>query len=1107
MGRSSQSRALGALFLASAATAACASDFSTARDVPTRGTLGAELYTALCDRVAAQALPEDVTGASWHAMCYPDDNGLYATAVDTTALVPLDPNALYADGGPAPLAAQQADRAYRVARIEAIARDRVEVTSAFDDALPAITIPLKDLTSQDPTQSCAAAGTGPLHPELAAVLGRMTPVEDDGTLPLFTEALGRVTTNVAAAPDAQAALAHLDARQGYRPLDIILGAARPVLSYPSFVPMVQTLLSLLATDSDPYNPAGILDPSKPLGPGNRRPLPGADAAFMQQLLEVGRDEWRTPAPATLPPLLTVTPDPVIPVRQLLSRPRTTLELTRQIMLQTSTSFEVGLTPETFVTARDPRGYAAVPLVGGAVPAPFVDADHDGLPDVDAAGVFVTSNGQPVPAPFFSPDGVDGPRDGSGRALGAGGAPLYASIDVGQTFMAALEDDLVPLLDPDPAHAHETIMDAEAGAYVLFGKRVPAATRTYPPDPESASPAAPVVLPYDGFDPDTSPLEDLVYALAVMMADPVMDNLTQLGHALLAQHSQAVARLVGLGLQMKAIADAHPEAHLPATSTLWDELLDDLALIVHEQDDIGAGGVLEDLLLSFGNDLTPQLQPAFAAYTNYCDQLTYDPNSTNCSTYTDLQTCVLNGPPWNASSKNLDALHVACDRGAPDDGTNRSALQMFMQTLHDARGMSACTKAGAVANVTFSLGALGTVNFDYPTSSLSGVACTLVGAPAPPSTMPQCGILEIPDVDAMLLDVVLNRATFDIRDPCLLALMKSPITNLVGGVDAFLQEQAGVVGFDTHPTVPGISRFFYFGTPDDGSQGDTNPATKQTWTFIQGLIDPPPTSACKPAPFTDSSGNKLNLFDCTTTPQYDLRHRDPGATFPIELYGFTTNVQPLAAAFDDHGQSALFIDLFNTLHLHWGSAAQPASVCDPTLPKTNDRWCSQDGAVTYEPLLYDVLEHTDLLATLHDTIPILQATSITHCEAQDPQTHACTKTKTIDGVEVLAEALRVMIDPAENKGLTDRNGVQTAPRNDGTTNPQVTPIYLFLDALDEIDAAFTAWASAHPTDDRHPAWLSARSQLVDEFFSVNGWGERDVGEPCGTRRLAAAARRD
>ena len=41
------------------------------------------------------------------------------------------------------------------------------------------------------------------------------------------------------------------------------------------------------------------------------------------------------------------------------------------------------------------------------------------------------------------------------------------------------------------------------------------------------------------------------------------------------------------------------------------------------------------------------------------------------------------------------------------------------------------------------------------------------------------------------------------------------------------------------------------------------------------------------------------------------------------------------------------------------------------------------------------------------------------------------------------------------GLTDRLGNQTSPRNDGTTNPQVTQTDLFIDALKGIDAAFAA----------------------------------------------------
>ncbi|HEX3344577.1 MAG TPA: hypothetical protein VHS09_08385, partial [Polyangiaceae bacterium] len=409
---------LAALCAAGAASAVgCSSDFDTTRATPPRGTLGAELFIALCDRVAAQALPEDVTSASWHAVCHPDANGQYAPTVDQSRLPPINPDAVDVDGNPVSLARQQTERAYRVARIEALGRDRVEVAAAFDAAFPEVPLPLKDLASADPAASCDEAGSGPLPAELAAVLGRFVTLEDDGTVPIFTEGLGRVMNDVKASPGVQDALARFDARQGYRPLDIALGAARPLLAYPQLVPMVRSLLSLVATDSDPYDPAGAVDPSKPVGVGNRKPLPGAAATQMQQLLAVGREELRTAtAPAPLP-LLATTTDPAVTTRQLLSRPRTTLELTRQIMLQGAPGFDVGLTPARYVVARDPRAYAAVPLVNGAVPAPFVDADHDGLPDVDPLGQFTTTTGQPVASPFFSPDGVDGNRDSAGRAVG------------------------------------------------------------------------------------------------------------------------------------------------------------------------------------------------------------------------------------------------------------------------------------------------------------------------------------------------------------------------------------------------------------------------------------------------------------------------------------------------------------------------------------------------------------------------------------------------------------------------------------------------------------------------------------------------------------------
>ena len=117
--------------LLAAAALGCSSDFDTDRVTPPRGTLGQELFIALCDRVAAQALPEDVTGASWHAVCHPDASGNFATTVDQTRLPPLDPNAVDVDGNPVPLALQQ-----RSARTASRASRRSPATGVEIDRAP-----------------------------------------------------------------------------------------------------------------------------------------------------------------------------------------------------------------------------------------------------------------------------------------------------------------------------------------------------------------------------------------------------------------------------------------------------------------------------------------------------------------------------------------------------------------------------------------------------------------------------------------------------------------------------------------------------------------------------------------------------------------------------------------------------------------------------------------------------------------------------------------------------------------------------------------------------------------------------------------------------------
>ena len=68
----------------------CAGEFDTTRkkSEPT-GSLGEDLYSALCDRVGASVLTEDIYGLSYHAVCHRDQSGKYGNTVDESKLPPV----------------------------------------------------------------------------------------------------------------------------------------------------------------------------------------------------------------------------------------------------------------------------------------------------------------------------------------------------------------------------------------------------------------------------------------------------------------------------------------------------------------------------------------------------------------------------------------------------------------------------------------------------------------------------------------------------------------------------------------------------------------------------------------------------------------------------------------------------------------------------------------------------------------------------------------------------------------------------------------------------------------------------------------------------------
>jgi hypothetical protein len=1053
------------LVASAALLAACASDIDTTRNPPPRGTLGTEMYGVICDRVGAQALHEDLTGASFTSLCHPAADGSWADHVDLTKLTALDPAAHDANGNPMPLAKQQADRAHAVARIETLAKHRADLIAALDFALPDVDIPVHDLGNPDPKKSCnppAASGEARLHDALRDLLARFGPLYDDGTLPQSTESLARVMNAFKASTDAQAAYARLDARQGYRPVGLALGAARPVTAYPKMRDFANSLLTLLSADSKPYDLHPQLDAQ-----GQRIRVPGAAYTQFSKLLEVAHGELRDAAPD---PAVGLLHAPVVDPsgRQDLSRPRTNLEMMQEVLYATDPAFGGG--PSQYIVRRDARGYALVPPVNGAVPPPFVDADGDGLADVDALGRFITSDGSSAPSPFFAAGLPFGVRDPAGRAVGAQGQLVYGYVDTSHTFTASLLGDLEPLVNADPQAQHETLIYALEGAQVLFGTRdgSPVSHKTYSPDPDVGP--APVTLAYDAFHPESSPLLDLVYATSQLLADPSTDMSLPLAKDLLVNHLPDVARAVGDGLYGKAIADKHPEATIPSTSTLWDEMIDLSVAVAQEP------GLLEDVLHAFADDATAPLGGIFSSYAAFNDRISYDRGN-------------LNGPPFNFATNSTSVMVTPVDRTKADTGANRSALQRFVQTIHDTNGTTVCNKEGAVVHAR-GVSLLG--NVDICAGGLLPFCGQLGTRP-----FHECEVFKIDNVSAFYLDAIVGKANLYFRP----SILRSGLLGIGAPTVDTIQQSSGIQGFwdpptasTFRPTPQWLNRLVFFDLQNDSTtSAGANYVTNHFLTDLQGqqigtsvcperlIPDPVPG-----APDASPDGQVHGLRACQDGDWFFQRDQDN--TFVWENFGFYRAITPLATAFANHKREDLFVGLMEILHKHWGDSAVSADECKLGVDaKGVQQNCTREGAVTYEPLLVDLLA-SDLVPALHQLAKTVSGITVPQCTATDPTTHACTAVQNVDGVTVLAESTRALMDPtrAAAQGLTDRAGNVTSMRNDGTTNPQVTPLYLVLQALRGIDARFAAYAAANPSDTQRQAhWLAARSQLVDQFLDVAG----------------------
>jgi len=1027
---------------------ACSGDFDDSRK-PSEpvGTLGDDLYTAMCDRVGASVLTEDLSGASYHPICHRDQFGKYADQVDQSKLPPVAGTSAVA-------------RKLALAKLGAMVRRRDDLIRAFNQTF-------SDAPVDDPFHP---GQTVPGHVALQRFLQRVVPLYEtnpvdtagtgprEGLMPSVTRAAGRLFAGLggpgqdpqaqfgdpAKAKAAQLALARLSGRLGYRPLRVALGAIKPSMAYPDLRNLAQTM-------------------SSRMGPG------GIMREAFQNVLGMTQNELATSLPQPIPaPYQILDASTLQP-----NRPRTNVEVARAIMLSTNPAFAAPGAEPRYMVVRDPRGYAVPagnqPGVPGTVGGAFVDMDGDGLADVDSTGRFLGPSGglAQVDTPFVVPGlGRFLPPDVYGRAVDPGGNPVYQYLNTSETFVGATTRDLDPLLNPDPVAESEAIADLLSGAYALYG------------DPIQNKADWAVGGIYPSFDTSQSPMLDLIHATGWMFShkrsDVHLKFLAKLfddtpGPGGAPSNLDLTARVVGAALKIREVSNQHPEIKLDPSVTIWDELQEVLVQTAKDP------ALFKDVLRALAHpDTQAYMGNAYSNYSKWKDALYYDTNN-------------INGPPVNLTDASNPEPHVPTDLTKPDVGDDRSDMYRILQIIHDVNGVNACNKEGAKVK------ALGiTVPGSYSECEL--FYFENMGVFYLESILGKAKL----NVRSGFLNLLLTLGGALGLDPDGVFEDGSGITGMTRTPTAEALNRLVFFGSQSTKFDPMFGGQMPDRDPNwNGKNGKTN-------EFISLMLDATSTAVCpeRLVNVPNASGGEppsLWLADCGAAggDKNDLlRLRGKGIIFLWEKYDFYKGMRPLLKAYDDHGKSQLFLDTVETLYRHWPTDqhgpecnnngnfgdrpwAKFLSDADRAAHKVNPaynaKYCNSSGVTRYEPILAEAFA-SDLLPALGELVKRIDDPNFVSDDR-----NGGTK---LSGLDIMDDMTLALMDPdyASSVGMIDRFGNKTAKWANGQiSKPQLTMFDLFAEAMRNIDVRLPDGSA------RQTRWRRARSKLVDQFLTVDGDG--------------------
>lgn len=814
---------------------------------------------------------------------------------------------------------------------------------------------------------------------LEKFMEQLLPLTDDRTMETAIASLGELLGTMSSDPDFSPALARLAIRNGYRPTKTAAGLVHTIVYYPNIDDFLGKTLALIA------------------------PMGSADAEW-RQLLAAGAMALRSAQPVANP-----------------GDSQRTLRLALDFMTSTHPDLATG-SARPLVT-RDYRGLAMASTdASGKVVAPFVDKNGDGLADVDALGHFVDAQGKPlkVPSPFPDLGASDGaPRDAQGRALAGatGTATLYRYFDLDGTVFGGLARETLKLMDP----VKDTTLGLLWGAGALLGPRS-SQTKVY------LDPAGGMIgsISYNGYDVTQSSVLDLLHAFIQLLGDPNADQSFQATATLLNQYESPTARLIGAMLDASDRGKKHPEAQIPATSVLYDDLMPLIARV------LAVPGLPEDLLNALEDPRTKDFAPMVARLMSANNQIDFQRNGPNY--------------PLNMNGQDLDAINPV-NRTMPDVDYNRSLMQRIAHLIHDSNGVQFCNKAGANP--------------------------TVLGIPFGP--YPKCGLFRIDDLALFYIlnmsSVASNKGAFpasadhanpgggnyyDGADFC------SHMTSgdlLQTGCALAIGGQTGITGFGQYPTPTALNRSLFLRQNEKGS-------------FLQSTTD---DVQC-------SDGDKfIDVHDKSIFAWETRMVNAPSGNAKATFYDA---VQPIVDAFAKHDEciqrdpttmactktqnaAKIFVDIFAMLHTHWTSSQGGyfGHQYQSTNPKAA-RFSYPDNLASYEPLNAEVLGQADLMPSLLALAPTLNSMTVDGTPAGQPAR------------PVLIATAKYLLMPGAAKGVAYRNGATSTVRSDNTTPVAVaTPYYLIADAYAHKRMALAAAAN------QGDAWKAATSALVDQMLTV------------------------